>query len=350
VVAWPENMRKKTRLALLASGMALGILVAPRAEAQSSADKAAAEALFQAGRDLMGAGKFDDACKKFEASQRLDAGLGTLLYLADCYEKANRLASAWATFREAESIAMGRSDQSRAQVAKERYAALEPRLSKLWIKVADGNDAATEVKRDGEPIPRESWGIALPTDAGDHTIEAMAPGRKPWSTKVVVQHEAESVPVDVPVLEAAPSAAPAPAVAAVTASPEQPGSDAGTASAASTQRTLGIVFGAVGVAGLGVGSYFGLKAKSKYDDSLAFCNPDDKNRCTQEGVNRRDEALTAAHLSTAFMIGGGAFLAGGIVLFLTAPSGKAASATRHGLQVAAGMAPGGGRVTLGGAF
>src|SRR6185503_8821656 len=104
---------------------------APAALGQSSADKSAAEALFQAGRDLMTQGKYDEACTKFEGSQKLDAGLGTLLFLADCYEKANRFASAWATFREAESIAAGRGDQGRAQVAKSRYGALEPRLSRL---------------------------------------------------------------------------------------------------------------------------------------------------------------------------------------------------------------------------
>lgn len=343
-------MGKKTRIALLTTSLAFGLLSAPCARAQSSADKAAAEALFLAGRDLMGAAKFAEACKKFEASQRLDAGLGTLLYLADCYEKANRLASAWATFREAESIAMGRSDQSRAEVAKERYTALEPRLSKLWIKVDAGNDAATEVKRDGEPIPKESWGIALPTDAGDHLIEATAPGRKPWSTKVAVQHEAESVPVDVPLLEIAPSApaaTPAPA-APVSASP--PSRDERSAASSSTQRTLGIVFGAVGVAGLGVGSYFGLKAKSKYNDSLGFCDPNDKNLCSQPGVSRRDDALAAARLGTVFMIGGGAFLAGGLVLFLTAPSARTESAGSAGLKVAAGITPGGARMTVGGAF
>src|SRR5581483_3808708 len=101
----------------------------------------------------MNAGKYDEACPKVEASQRLDAGLGTLLFLADCYEKGGKLASAWATFREAESIAAGRGDQPREQIARTRSAALEPRLSKLWIKVVEGNDAAIVVKRDGEPIP-----------------------------------------------------------------------------------------------------------------------------------------------------------------------------------------------------
>ena len=52
-----------------------GLGAAPAALGQSSADKAAAEALFQAGRDLMTQGKYDEACAKFEGSQKLDAVL-----------------------------------------------------------------------------------------------------------------------------------------------------------------------------------------------------------------------------------------------------------------------------------
>ncbi len=338
----------KRRLTSLAVALMLTSL-APGATAQSSADKAAAEALFQAGRDLMGSGKFAEACPKFEASQRLDAGLGTLLFLADCYEKANRLASAWATFREAESIAMGRSDQPRAQVAKQRYGAIEPRLSKLWIKVADGNDAATEVKRDGAAVPRESWGLALPTDAGEHTIQASAPGRKPWSTKIVVAGEATSVPVDVPVLEVAPEEPSAPARGAAPL-PAPNASDQPNPPVSHTQRTLSFVLGGVGVASLGVGTYFTIRANSKNNQSHNRCEPNSPNLCSQEGVDLRNQALSAARLGTAFMIGGGVLLASGVVLYLTSPSEKPSTFARDGLRLAAGPTPSGGHVSLGGTW
>ena len=345
-------MRKKTSFGLLASTGALALaLMAPCAKAQTNADKAAAEALFQAGRDLMGAGKFSEACEKFEASQRLDAGLGTLLYLADCYEKANRLASAWANYREAESIAMGRSDQGRAQVARQRYTALEPRLSKLWIKVADGNDPATQVQRDGESIPRESWGIALPIDGGDHTIQAMAPGRKAWSTQVVVKGEGANVAVDVPILDVAVAEAvpatppPAPAPAPAAPPPDHPAETQST-----NLRPVAFVLGGVGVAGLAIGSIFGFKAKAKNNDSHADCEPANQNLCTQDGVNLRNEALSAARVSTAFLIGGGAFLASGIVLYVVSPSKNSSTGSLGGLNLAAGVAPNAGRVTLQGAW
>src|SRR3954465_9465866 len=75
------------------------------AQGKSGGNRAAAEALFNQGRDLMTAGKFVEACPKFEASQQLDPGLGTMLNLAECYEKTGRTASAWAEYREAIPLA-----------------------------------------------------------------------------------------------------------------------------------------------------------------------------------------------------------------------------------------------------
>jgi hypothetical protein len=343
-------MGKTKRLCFPAAAIlvaAFAAFTAPAAHAQTTGDKAASEALFQAARDLMNAGKFAEACSKLEASQRLDAGLGTLLYLADCYEKANRIASSWATFREAESIAMGRSDQSRAQVAKERYTALEPRLSKLWIKVTDGNPPDIRVLRDGELVPRESWGLALPTDSGDHKIEATAPGRKPWTTKVVVAGEASNVPVDVPVLEVAPAeskpAEPAP-LAPLPSEDKTPASRAG-----STQRTIGLVVGTAGVVGLGLSTVFTLKAKSKNDESKKndHC-PADPNQCDQAGTDLRNQALTSARTATAFGIAGGVLLVGGVVVYLTAPSASGKKSGTAALEFGGG--PGAARVSLRGAF
>src|SRR5262249_43356511 len=84
--------------------LALALLVAaPLARAQSN--KVAAEALFEEGRRLMSEGKVADACPKFADSQSLDPSPGTLLNLASCYEKMGMTATAWATYREAASLA-----------------------------------------------------------------------------------------------------------------------------------------------------------------------------------------------------------------------------------------------------
>ena len=76
---------------------AAALFVAPAVMAEPSArDRAAAEATFRQATALMDEERFAEACEKFAASQDLDPGLGTLLHLADCYDRAGRTASAWA--------------------------------------------------------------------------------------------------------------------------------------------------------------------------------------------------------------------------------------------------------------
>src|SRR4051812_42972052 len=102
----------------------LGVTLAGRpCLADESPDKAAAEALYQLGQQLLKAGDFANACPKLEASNSLDPGVGTLLLLGDCQEKLGKLASSWATFREAASLATSRNDADRARVAELRASA-----------------------------------------------------------------------------------------------------------------------------------------------------------------------------------------------------------------------------------
>src|SRR5262245_65830864 len=111
-------------------GLGLGFwlsAVAAPAGAQN-AQSQAAEALFRQAKGLMGQGQYAEACEKFSASQSLEPGLGTLLYLGDCYEHAGRFASALDTFEEARKFAQSRGDAEREHLASVRAAALEPRV------------------------------------------------------------------------------------------------------------------------------------------------------------------------------------------------------------------------------
>jgi len=91
----------------------LSVSVAAPSLAQSAADKATAETLFDEGRRLLVQNKLPEACSKFAESQRLDPAIGTQLNLGDCYERTGRLASAWAQFREASAAARLAKDAKR---------------------------------------------------------------------------------------------------------------------------------------------------------------------------------------------------------------------------------------------
>ena len=309
----------------------LGVLVfsfALNAGAQTKAggNRAAAEALFNQGRDLMTKGKFVEACPKFEASQQLDPGLGTMLNLAECYEKTGRTASAWAEYREAIPLARAAGSKARQDLATERAQALQERLSTLTIRAMTGDDgdAHLEIRRDGVPMQSAELGAPIPVDPGEHLIEVAAPGKQPWSTKVQVGADAAKVQVDIPKLEAADGAAPAPVAAPASAPPAATADTApppAPKSSGSAQRTAGLISAGVGVVGIGIGTVFGLKASSNWSDAKDTCR-DGRFECTQQGKNLQSDAKSAATLSTVGFVAGGALLGLGAVLYFTAPSKK----------------------------
>ena len=303
------------------------------AAGKSGGNRAAAEALFNQGRDLMTAGKLAEACPKFEASQQLDPGLGTMLNLAECYEKTGRTASAWAEYREAIPLARAAGSKARLDLATERAQALQERLSTLTIRAMSGDDEGVhlEVRRDGVALQEAELGSPIPVDPGEHVVEAVAPGKQAWSSKVQVTGDAAKVSVEIPKLQAAgDQAQPATTTAtpAVATTPENtpPTSDKPSGSA---QRTTGLVFGGVGVVGIGLGAFFGLQASSKWSDAKKKCS-DYPYGCSADATDLRSSAHSAGTVSTVAFVAGGALLATGVVLYLTAPTKKQSVALGFG--------------------
>lgn len=303
------------------------MLVAGIAAAQPSDAVKRADALFSEGRALVDAGKFSEACPKFEESQRLDSGLGTMLYLADCYERAGRTASAWATFREAAATARAAGQADREQIARARAEALEPKLHRHALKVEDASEGLTLERveaRTGrrEPLARATWGVALPVDPGSYRLDASAPGKTPWSQTIEVPPSPGTTTTVVPALVAGAPAAAAP-VPPTAPGPQQapPPVDADRGDG---QRLAGIVVGAAGVAGLGLAGIFSAMALSNDGDADELCA---ETTCpTQEGVDASDDAVAMGNVATGAVVAGGVLLAAGIILYVTAP-GAADAAT-----------------------
>ncbi len=322
----PTQRSKPTTIATALALAAATALAGRPARAQSADDKAAAEALFDEGKKLFLDKKYADACPRFESSQRLDPGIGTLLYLADCYEHTGKLASAWATFREAAAAAKAAGQGERETVARSRAALLEPKLFKLTVAVAPGAPAGLKVLRNDTEVRREVWNADVPVDPGAYTLSASAPGKKPWSTKIQVPEGAGAQTVTVPPLEDAPQAAPPPTTPAPTAAPAPAPTSAPTPppeTPGSGQRIAGGVVTGLGGAALVVGSVLGLLAMSKNNDAKTACP---NVPCSDKtGIDLSHDAGTFADASTAMFVVGGAAVAAGVIVIVTAPRKKAAA-------------------------
>lgn len=303
----------------------LGVAHAPEASAQTTAEKATAELLFDEALTLMRNGSFAEACPKLESSQRTDPAVGTLLYLAECYEKQGRSASAWVTFREAAALAQSEGQLDRAKVAGQRADQLQKELALLTIDIAleARKIAGLQVRCGPMPVDISLGTITVPVDPGQVTVEASAPGYLPFTRQLTLDAKGRgaltipalssdgSSPAPAPnpvAVSAAPAAAPAPPAGDTPAAPP-PTADSGSSSV----PVASIVLGGVGLVGLGVGAYFGASAMSDADEANDLCP---EGNCTsQRGEDLMSDARTSATVSNIAFGVGIASLATGLVLY-----------------------------------
>ena len=277
----------------------------------------AAQALFDDAKGLMSEGRYAEACPMLQESERLAPGIGTKFNLADCHEHEGRTATAWAEFIAAASAARMRGQTDREEVARARAKALDSHLARLVIVVPpEMRSAGLEVQRDGEIVGKSQWDREIPVDPGPHAVAARD-GIRAWHTSIAIAPEA-TTRVTIGVLAETPNARPA--------RPEDTRHEASPAQASSTPSTrtiLAISLGAMGVAGLAIGTAFGLQSISKYDDSQPFCRA---NGCSATGLSLRDDSIRAGNVATIAVIAGAVALVAGGIVWLTAPSSKPAHA------------------------
>ncbi len=285
---------------------ALSILVVLAAlGAPARAQSVEAETLFVEGEKLMAAGQIDKACDAFAASNRLEARAGTLINLGLCEEKRQRFASAWIAFREALTRV---KDPVKKQVATERAAAVEARLSYLTIELPYPKIDALTITRDNQPVDPALFGRAIPIDGGQHSVVASAPGRVRWTGSVQIANERDKTTVLVPQL--AEDTGPV----AVPVAPH----DAGN-----RHRGMALTFGVVGLAALGVGIWGSVTSRSLDRDANELC-PDLSMPCVMASeanrlLDRRDTRALIAN------IGYGVAAAGAIAATVAWLTGRSSS-------------------------
>jgi hypothetical protein len=294
--------------------LACGALAPSGARAEpTSVDQSAVTSLFEEASSEMDARSWQSACQKLEQVTRLvPQGVGARLALGECLEGWGKLASAWSQYTTAESLASKSGDADRSQEAAKKARALHPWLSTVRIHVP------AEVRRipgltithDGVPVAESQWSAPMPVDGGAHVVSVRAPGRRSWEKRFMaaLAGDSQSVTAGAP----APEPPAEPAQDAQEETPTTPG-------ARPWQRPTGIAAMSVGAAGVVVGAVLGGLTFAKTAESKQDGRCDAQNVCDSVGASLRNEARAFGDASTAAMIVGGALVAGGLTLVLTAP-------------------------------
>ena len=248
------------RPAAITLGLALWTGSAAALAQTAGRDPAAAEALFERGKQLVDQGRTAEACEAFAGSQRLDPpGERCCAWRSATRCKASSPRPGSSSPRSRGSSREGAGEpaklQERVRIAREHLAAIEPRIPKLVVSVPTASRTeGLRVTASGLPRDEGTWAVALPADPGDVEIVASAPGHVTFRTTVHLA-EGRQEAVEVP---------PLPLAAAVDRAPD-------ATSRSSPLRPAGLVVGALGVVALGVGTYFGVRAIGDWHDASAAC-------------------------------------------------------------------------------
>jgi hypothetical protein len=215
----------------------------------------------------------------------------------------------------------------------QRLAEIDSAMPHIVFEAKDavGNDLVNvKVTMDGAPLTERLEGSSLKVDPGPHTFVFSWEGHPAVTRKLVLaEHDQARREVVVFGNAETPRVEPASPAAAPVA--------AGSGGSGVDRKTIAFAIGGAGVAGVIVGSIFGAVASSKWsaakNDCGAGCGP------TAPAQSEKNTASSDATISTVAFVVGGVLAAGGVVLYLTAPSG-AASGT--GLQLAPAIGGGSG--------
>jgi len=297
------------------------VLLQAVALAQPTPDQVAqAKQLFEDGRKLEQAGKYQEACDTFSKSFALDPAIGTELNLGDCEEKLGHTAIAWHLFDDA---AKKDTDADRIKYARGRAATLAPSLAAVVIKLPDPSVVGLVVKVAGNPVPPASEITAM-VEPGDVPVEVVAPGR-PAETRSASASAGQTVTVDFGT--------------PVVVSHEEPPPAPGPVTERRHSRVVaGEAIMGVGGAAVVTGVVLGLVARGKYNSAFpTHCVNTSKPVCDPSGYSTTTSAITLANAGTVMGLAGLAAVAAGAVVWFTAPKdivvAPAASGQGAGISV-----------------
>jgi hypothetical protein len=326
------------------AGLWMGGLPSRLARAQddaNSADTAAARSLALEGLKLAEAGRCAEAIDKLTRAEKLHHAPIVLARLGECQVLQGKVVDGTESLRRVLREPLPANPSPALSKARERaqtvFDSAKPRIAALTVSVSGPPSNQLTVTLDGQPLPAAVLDVERPTDPGEHSLEASAPGYLKASSRASLRPgEKEMVNLRLEVdpnyvsPAAAASTAEAPTGAQRTIPSAEPSSslNAGgslSPASASPSRTGAYVTWAISGAALAAGAAFGVMAMKGKSDLTNECPG---NVCPSSQQDKLDSANTSATISTVLFVAGGAGVALGAILFVAAgPSARAGSTT-----------------------
>ena len=315
----------------LAAGilLATGLLLCPASASAQEQGESGTEALklareqFGQAIALQTAGDWAGALALLKQVAAVKSTPQVRFNIALCEERLGRLVAALGDYELAAADARAEKADQVAEEVEARREALSQRIPKLTVKRGAGAEAAS-IAVDGVALGDQVIGTPMRTDPGPHTIEATAPGFKPYRKSVrLAERQSEVIEI---VLEAEPV-------------PQRPDLPPNPRSSGRSP-VYGYVIGGIGIASLGTsGVFFGLRA-AKISELEKVCQGMICPANSEDDIEQGERYTTIANVTLAV---GVAAVAGGLVLVLTSGSGsEAAKAPRtRPPKLALAPAPGG---------
>jgi hypothetical protein len=293
-----------------------------------------AEKLFEEGRTLAKANKWVDACDRFAKSLELVRTSGTEINLADCQEHLGHLREAWGMYVAAASDSESEGNKARTQLARDRAAALEPKMTAITVKIAQPDLPGLAITIAGRATPPAAE-IHEHTDPGPIDVIATATNL-PHFKKTETGVAGATVVVEIPPLDPSRIHVERPHPI-----PEKETVIEGAGERDSGRVHLAYGLGAAAIVGAGTAIALTLVGRNHYNQTA---DGPDCNRvpggitCDTIGTSKIHDAQRLANYGTISAIAGAALGGAALVLYITAPRGPlrvtpTATATAAGISI-----------------
>ncbi len=289
-------------------------------------DKTDAQKLMTQGNQAAGDGDYLVALERFQGaydrfkSPKILINIGTMLRLLGRNVEAAGVYEAYQRDPGA--------DPARAKDLQRILGEIDAVVGRVRVQV---NRPDASVRLDGRELAGLVSGAVVRVEPGEHTLVANHPSFPPSVVTVRVAPREER-PVSLLLL------------------PLEQRTVVVERTYTGPQRTIGVVLGGIGLAGLAAGGVAGIIAAVKNHAAAAHCF--DNTVCDADGASLGATAKSSATASTIALSAGGGLLVTGVVLFLTAPKRPAepAEGAPAAFNFSAAFAGGGASLRWEGAF